>query len=150
MKLSRRELLAASMASVATRLPTSAGNSESNIQSGAAVQTTAARPHPPNLPVRDYLSREARRITDRELADVKTPEEFNRRLPERRRRFMSMMGLSELPPAAKRDPVPFKITGAFERSAYRVEKVHYESLPNLHVTANFYIPKGATASARRP
>ena len=63
---------------------------------------------------------------------------------------MEMMGLSDLPAANARGAVLFKVTGVVERATYRIEKIHYESLPNLHVTANFYVPKSATANERRP
>jgi dienelactone hydrolase len=34
-----------------------------------------------------------------------------------------------------------RVTGAFERPAYRVEKLIYESRPGFHVSANLYLPK---------
>ena len=149
MNLSRRELLAAGAASAASALPALPNTTEQSTQSKRVVPPAAQTLPASNLPIRDYLAREARRITDNALVDVKTPEEFNRRLPQRRRRFMEMMGLSDLPAANARGAVPFE-SGVVERATYRIEKIHYESLPNLHVTANFYVPKGATASARRP
>ena len=150
MNLSRRELLAAGAASAASALPALPNTTEQGTQSKRAVPPAAQTLPASNLPIRDYLAREARRITDNALVDVKTPEEFNRRLPQRRRRFMEMMGLSDLPAATARGAVPFKVTGVVERATYRIEKIHYESLPNLHVTANFYVPKSATANERRP
>ena len=67
-----------------------------------------------NLPIRDYLAREARRITDNALVDLKTPEEFNRRLPQRRRRFMEMMGLSDLSQiAGLLHPAQIVVSGEF-------------------------------------
>ncbi|MBI5394592.1 MAG: hypothetical protein HZA91_04770 [Verrucomicrobia bacterium] len=93
-----------------------------------------------NLTIRDYLSREARRITDRALTD-KTP------LAERRRRYMEMMGLQDLPPVGQRPPLNVKVTGVVERPAYRIEKLYYESLPKLYVTANLYVPNKLTGRA---
>jgi cephalosporin-C deacetylase-like acetyl esterase len=149
MNLSRRELLAAGAASVAAGVPSTPTNSGSGGQA-KTVQPAANARQTSNLPIRDYLAREARRITDGAVSDLKTPQEFTRRLPQRRRRFMEMMGLSDLPGPEARGAVPFKVTGVVERAAYRIEKLHYESLPNLHVTANFYVPKSATAGERRP
>lgn len=150
MKLSRRDLLAAGAASVAAGLPVRAEPQPApsgRASVGAAVR--AQTPPPANLTIRDYLVREARRITDASLTDFTTPAEFTRTLANRRRRFMDMMGLADLPPAGKRDPVPVHVTGVVDRPAYRIEKLHYESLPNLHVTANLYLPKNAGAE-RRP
>ncbi len=41
----------------------------------------------------------------------------------------------------ERTPLNLRTIGAFERSGYRVEKIVYESRPNLFVTANLYLPK---------
>jgi cephalosporin-C deacetylase-like acetyl esterase len=149
MTLSRRELLSAGAASLAVGFPVGARNA-------AAAQTRSAGPAAkrgsrlPNLPIREYLAREARHITDNALADLKTPADFERQLAARRRQYMQMLGLGDLPSPAARGPVPYKVTGVVERRGYRIEKLHYESLPNLHVTANLYIPAEATAGARRP
>lgn len=153
MKISRRELLAASAASVVAGIPQGAFSqppaaATAARQSQPAVLRRARPAHPPNLSIRDYLIREARYITDNALSDLKTPADFKRRIPERRRRYMDMMGLADLAPAKDRPAVPFKVTGVVERRGFRIEKLHYESLPNLHVTANLYVPAGG--SGRRP
>ena len=148
MKLSRRELLVAGAASVAVRLPVR-GRSEPRVQSPPAIDPNGA-PYAPNLPIREYLIREARHITNGALADLKTAADFKRLMPERRRRYMDMMGLVDLAPAKSRGRVPYKVTGVLDRPAYRVEKLHYESLPSLYVTANLYMPKTASAAAKRP
>lgn len=40
----------------------------------------------------------------------------------------------------ERSPLNTRITGGFERSHYRVDKLIYESRPNFHIPANLYIP----------
>src|SRR5205085_4570709 len=40
----------------------------------------------------------------------------------------------------ERTPLNARTTGSFTRDGYRVEKLVYESRPNLHVSANLYIP----------
>ena len=153
MPLSRRELLAAGAASLA------AGVSTQRTAAAAAPQVSGSLPragkasHPPNVTIRDYLVREARRITDHAINDLKSPAEVTRRLGERRQQFLRTLGLGDLRPAAERGPVPHKITGVIQRKGFRIEKLHYESLPNLHVTANLYVPTAATADvapARHP
>jgi len=42
--------------------------------------------------------------------------------------------------APERTPLNARVTGAFERPGYRVEKIVYESLPRFHVPANLYVP----------
>jgi cephalosporin-C deacetylase-like acetyl esterase len=42
----------------------------------------------------------------------------------------------------EKTPLNPRITGALDRGAYRIEKVLFESLPEIYVTANLYIPSG--------
>jgi len=58
-----------------------------------------------------------------------------------------MMGVLELPPPEKRTALQVTVTGALERDSYTVEKLHFQSLPRLYVTANLYIPKELEAPA---
>ena len=143
MNLSRRQLLAAGAASVTAALPESA---DSSIESNAPPE----REFPPNLPIRDHLIREARRITDGSLSDLRSAGEFKRRIAERRRQYLEMMGVADLMRNHAGSPVKVHVTGKVERPGYRIDKLHYESLPNLHVTANLYIPKERTPDAKRP
>jgi dienelactone hydrolase len=156
MKCSRRALLiGGAAAAAAARVPSPAAFASTARQPSPRSQTERASSapqqasHPPNIPIRDYLSREARRITSSALAGISTTADFANVIPERRRRFMQMMGLGDLPPAGRRPPVRFTVTGTVNRSGYRIEKLHYESLPDLHVTANLYLPASGGA-ARRP
>jgi dienelactone hydrolase len=42
----------------------------------------------------------------------------------------------------ERTPLNPRTTGTFKRTGYRVEKIVYESQPNLFVSANLYVPEG--------
>jgi len=99
------------------------------------------------MTIREYLSREAQRIADRSLSDFTHAEAWRRLIPEKRRQFAEMMGLMDLPPKPERPPLNPRVTGVVERPAYRIEKLYYESLPKLYVTANLYVPEGLTAPA---
>jgi cephalosporin-C deacetylase-like acetyl esterase len=101
----------------------------------------------PAVTIREYLTREARRISDRALSDYTDAAAWRRLIPERRRQYMEMMGLEALPPFDQRSPLNVKVTGVVERPGYRIEKLYYESLPKLYVTANLYVPTGLTALA---
>ena len=51
-----------------------------------------------------------------------------------------MLGLKPLP---ARTPLKATITGKLERAGYTIEKLHFQSLPGLYVTANLYLPRPA-------
>jgi len=103
------------------------------------------------MTIRDYLSSEARRISEKALSDFTDSGAWHRLIPERRRQYREMMCLDVLPPYERRCPLNVKVTGTVERPKYRIEKLYYESLPNVFVTANLYLPKqeGATGSRRQ-
>jgi cephalosporin-C deacetylase-like acetyl esterase len=143
MPLSRRELLTAGAASIVIGIQGRAQSKSAGASAALPALQRSRSTHPPNLPIRDYLCRHARLVTQRALADFKTAADFKRRIPEKRRQYMDMMGLADLPAAHDRPAVPYRITGVVKRPTYRIEKLHYESLPNLHVTANFYVPHEA-------
>ncbi len=103
-----------------------------------------------NLTIREYLSLEAEKITNVALRGIKDSEAFFKLIPERRKQYMEMMGLDSLDPAGRRPPVAVHITGTVDRPAYKIEKLHYESLPGLHVTSNLYLPKPKTPGQTSP
>lgn len=149
MTLSRRELLGAGAASLIAGVPARARASETPApaQNPRPAQSV---PVAPTLSIREYLSREARQITSRALADFTSAADFERQLARKRREYLDMMGVTSLLAPENRTPVPFTVTGIVERPAYRIEKLHYQSVPDVHVTANLYIPKSASAGARQP
>jgi cephalosporin-C deacetylase-like acetyl esterase len=149
MKLSRRELLIASAASAVARVPARAERHPA-VQEKTLGLTNKTGSRPSNLTIRDYLSREARVITDNSLSQFGTAADVDKTIAERRRRFLDMMGLADLQPASARPRVPFTVTGTVDRPRYRIEKLHYQSLPNLYVTANLYLPKDVRSGERRP
>lgn len=93
------------------------------------------------MTIREYLSREARKITENALKDFVSADAFWKLLPKKRMQFLEMMGLSDLPPHGERPPVKAVTTGILDRGLYHIHKLYYESIPNLFVTANLYIPK---------
>ena len=99
------------------------------------------------LSIREYLSREGQHITDRALADYTDAATFRRLVPERRRQYLEMMGVWNLPPFAERTPLNTTVTGVIHRPRFRIEKLYYESLPKLYVDANLYVPAGLTGKA---
>lgn len=117
---------------------------------GAAETTPPPRvpaPAPANLTIRDYLCREAVTITDRALRDFPDRRAWEQAIPRKRQQYLAMLGLDDLPPREERKPPSVHLTGTVERPAYRIEKLAYESLPGLYVTANLYVPKNLSAPA---
>ncbi len=88
-----------------------------------------------------YFRREVRRVAESCLKDVTTREDWERRRPELRRQLLDMLGLWPLPP---RTGLHAAVTGKVETEQFVVDKLHFQSIPGLYVTANFYLPKRAS------
>src|SRR5579884_2557327 len=82
------------------------------------------------------LARDAYLRRTQALAKLTTPAAIQARQHWVRETFWQLVG--GMP---ERTPLNQRTTGAFEREAYRVEKLVYESRPGLHIPANLYIPK---------
>jgi len=80
----------------------------------------------------------------RPLAGYRLPADlpgWNARRELVRRRLGLALGLEPLP---ERTPLNPRVSGRAERDAYTIENVVFESRPRFYVTANLYLPKGAT------
>ncbi len=85
-----------------------------------------------------HLKKVAADISARSLANPGTLEDWKRERASLRLQLLDMLGLNPLP---ERAPLRAEITGRFERAAYRVESLVFQSRPGLYVTGNFYVPK---------
>ena len=100
---------------------------------------TQQKPTPPGEePVRAYMSRLAKEISDRSLADVKTLDDWKQRRDGLKAKLLSALGLDPLP---ERTPLDPNITHTFEKDAFRVETLTFKALPGFYCTANLYLPK---------
>lgn len=81
------------------------------------------------------LARQAYELRNREISGLRTAEAIRRRQRWVSETFWHLVG--GMP---ERGPLNALVTGSFERSGYRVERVVYESQPKLHVSGNLYIP----------
>lgn len=91
----------------------------------------------------DYLRRLARDAYEKrnaELAKLTTIEAIHARQSWARETFWSIIGGEP-----ERTPLNARITGSFTRSGYRLEKIVYESRPDIFITANLYIPSTGDA-----
>jgi dienelactone hydrolase len=91
-------------------------------------------------PLADFFRAEVRRIAERPLDGIDSAEGWKARRPELQRRLLEMLGLWPLPEKAD---LRVRQTGIVERPEFVVEKLLYQSLPGLYVTANLYRPKDA-------
>ncbi len=84
-----------------------------------------------------YFRHETQGITDRCLSEVKTAEDWLEKQAEYRRQLAEMLGLDPLPPRTDLLPV---VTGETTAAGIVVERLQFQSLPGLYVTANLYRP----------
>ncbi|NQV35730.1 MAG: hypothetical protein HQ515_23760, partial [Phycisphaeraceae bacterium] len=92
--------------------------------------------------MRQYLNRVAEELTHTSLADIQTLDQWQQARPERYAQYIEMMSLGDVPVTGPRPPLNVKVVGTLQKSGYRIEKTLYESLPQLYVPANLYIPDG--------
>lgn len=74
------------------------------------------------------------------LDSIKTAAEWTAQKDEARRQLREMLGIDPLPARTDLKPV---ITGELKGEGFRVEKLHFQSMPGLYVTANLYLPDHA-------
>jgi dienelactone hydrolase len=87
----------------------------------------------------NYFENEVAQIEQaNELADYDSLDAWEADKPRLRGELFDMLGLNPLPPRQALDAV---ITGKVEEAEFVVEKLHFQSLPDLYVTGNLYLPK---------
>jgi cephalosporin-C deacetylase-like acetyl esterase len=101
---------------------------------------TLAQDAPGDAGIRRYLAARAAEMEREFLPGVKTAADFERLRPQLRADFFDMLGLKPMP---ERTPLKATVTGKVEQPGYTLEKLHFQSLPGLYVTANLYLPKPA-------
>jgi hypothetical protein len=106
----------------------------------AAVETYPIEDQSNNI--RHYLNRMANELTNNSLTDIETLSQWKTARPQRYAQYLEMMSLVDVPMHDPRAPLNVKVVGRMQKSGYRIEKLWYESLPQLYVPANLYIPDG--------
>ena len=88
----------------------------------------------------DYITknmnqaRESRRAL---LARIQSKQQVEARTETVRSQLWELMG-----GRPEETPLNPRITGTLERNGYRIEKLIFESMPQIYVTANLYVPTG--------
>ncbi|MFM8337717.1 MAG: alpha/beta hydrolase, partial [Opitutaceae bacterium] len=95
-------------------------------------------PGPADLMFAEYFRAETARLAEASLADIRTLEDWKARRATYREQLLEMLGLSPLPERTDLKPA---VTGRVEHAEFTVEKLHFQSLPGLYVTANLYVPR---------
>jgi len=93
----------------------------------------------PNRMLAEYFRAETANLREQCMADIKTLQDWESKRPLYRKQLFEMLGLDPLP---EKTDLKAVITGTVDHNEFTVEKVHYQSMPGLYVTANLYIPKG--------
>jgi cephalosporin-C deacetylase-like acetyl esterase len=86
-----------------------------------------------------YVTAQANEARARRLAELqamRTEADVRARIEKVRSKVWKLIGGQ-----FEKTPLKPKIVGTIDRSDYRIEKVIFESLPEVFVTANFYVPK---------
>ncbi|MBN2029966.1 acetylxylan esterase [bacterium] len=109
------------------------------------LQTTAPSDQSNNI--RQYLTRVAGEITDQSLTGINTLNEWQDVRPQRYQEFIEMMGLLDVPLTGERPPLNVETVGTIQKNGYRIIKLYYESLPQLYVPANLYVPDNINGPA---
>ena len=90
--------------------------------------------------IRNYLMQAAAEISDNTLSDIQSLDDWKKFRPQRYSEFLESMGLNYMPVSGRRPDLNVQVTGSIKQNGYHIEKLYYESLPGLYVTANLYIP----------
>lgn len=99
---------------------------------------------PADAQLKQYFLTEAATLSDRCLTDIKTLDDWTSQRAELRRQYQEMLGLMPFPERSDLKPV---ITGKLDHDEFTVEKLQFQALPGLYVTAALFLPKNLTQPA---
>ncbi len=94
----------------------------------------------PRAELADYFLAQTRQIASNTFAGIHSRDGWQSRQEEYRRELLEMLGLWPLPERTDLRP---QITGTLEFDDFVVEKLHFQSMPGLYVTANLHRPREA-------
>lgn len=91
--------------------------------------------------VKEYFASETAKLSEAAFAEIETLEDWTEQREKYRREMNEMFGLDPMPAKTDLNAV---ITGELQSEEFTVEKLHFQSMPGLYVTANLYRPKNVT------
>src|SRR5690606_10393315 len=96
---------------------------------------------PPKSPgdalLAEYFKIQTAELTEQNFAEIKNLEDWTSRRSEYRRQLLEMLGLDPMPKRTSLNPV---VMGTVESDGVVAERLYFQSLPGLYVTANLYRP----------
>lgn len=95
-------------------------------------------PTPADEALANYFRNEADLLASRCLAEVRTAEDWTARRAVYREQLQEMLGLKPWP---SRTDLKATVTGKLEEAEFTVEKLHFQPVPHLYITAALYVPK---------
>src|SRR5262245_30960143 len=101
-------------------------------------KTKDKKPLPGDEMIEKYLAAETDKLAGKFLDGARTLKEWQDKRPRLQQEYLDMLGLQPLP---EKTPLKATITGTFEHQGVIIENLHFQSIPGLYVTANFYTPK---------
>jgi dienelactone hydrolase len=108
----------------------------------AAASLHGAAPPPAEAPgdrmLAAHFRLETAALHTRSAAALLNLDDWKKQRAAYRQQLYEMLGLAPLPPRTPLQPV---ITGREESEQFTVEKLHFQAMPGLYVTANLYLPK---------
>jgi hypothetical protein len=91
-----------------------------------------------------YFEARTRELAENCLTGLGSRQEWPAKREQHRRELLEMLGLWPLP---VRGDLCAEVTGRLDLGDFEVERLHFQSLPGLYVTANMYLPKGVALPA---
>lgn len=89
-------------------------------------------------PLGEYFKAETAKLANRPLLDIDSADAWKERRPELKRQLLEMLGLDPMP---ERTDLRAEVRGTLEQPDFVVEKILFQSSPELYVTADLYRPK---------
>lgn len=100
-------------------------------------KTKEISPQPAPNNIMHYLDKEAKRLSGKFNSNTITSEEWNDMRPVQHAQFMEMMGFKI---EEDREPPKVYPRGTIQQKGFHIEKIYFESMPDLYVPANLYVP----------
>jgi dienelactone hydrolase len=97
--------------------------------------------------IQEYLRGETEEIHRRFFQNVESVEDWKKLRPKYKEEYLYMLGLWPMP---QKTPLKATITRTLQGDDYIVDMLHYQSRPQLYVTANLYRPKNIAKGQHLP
>src|SRR5258708_28932452 len=94
--------------------------------------------------LQNYFRTQTQAIEANCLTEIKSLEDWKGKRPQYREQLFEMLGLSPRPEKTDLKPV---VTGKIDRPLLTIEKLQFQSMPGLYVSAILFVPKNLTKPA---